>query len=135
MKRLALSTAALLVALSPAVVGLLGNASFSGDIPVRVPTSAQVVDDESPSPTSTPAPSRTAAATPSPSRTLESAEPGDDRGGERPPGTSDDQPTSSATTRVGDDRGGLRGSSSTSAPSSSVDDRSGRSDHSGSDHS
>jgi uncharacterized membrane protein YgcG len=43
MKRLSITLAALLAALLPAAVGLWGNASFSQEVPVRVPASAEVV--------------------------------------------------------------------------------------------
>ncbi|MEP6815357.1 MAG: hypothetical protein ABI873_07400, partial [Marmoricola sp.] len=40
MKRIQIYLAAFALALLPAIVGLWGNASFSRDVPVRVPTSA-----------------------------------------------------------------------------------------------
>ena len=44
MKRIIITAAALL-AVVPASLGLVGNASFAQDIPVRVPSQASVLDD------------------------------------------------------------------------------------------
>ena len=81
MRRLLIVLAAGLAVTVPALVGLLGNASFAQRLPVRAPAATAPV-------TATPSPSHTA------------SEPGDDHGGDRPRGTSDDPP--------GDDHGGDR---------------------------
>jgi hypothetical protein len=73
--------AAIVAAAVPAVIGLWGNASFSQQLPVRVPASGQIV----------PMTSSTHSATPTPSSSSDV----DDRGGDTPR----DQPTES-----GDDR-------------------------------
>jgi len=62
MKRIIIAAAALL-AVVPASLGLLGNASFAQSIPVRVPSQASVLDDHGGLRTH--------------------AEPGDDNGGQR----------------------------------------------------
>jgi hypothetical protein len=114
MKRLLLISAGVLaacgVAAAPAVAGLTDNPSFSHQIPIRVPSQAnlpRLADDHGtdvPSPTSTIRPSR-------------SLEPGDDRGSssrEAEPG--DDRGSS---TEPGDDRGGNSGSGSSGSGSGS----------------
>ena len=76
----------------PAAVGLSGNPTFSRRIPVRVPTSAQVItyDDHGKAVAVHDArdarPSRSASTSTEPSRSARSSrepEPGDDRGGGR----------------------------------------------------
>jgi hypothetical protein len=54
MKRVAVLVAAVLCAAAPASVGLIGNASFSEDVPVRVPETAIVLDRTGGTPTPTP---------------------------------------------------------------------------------
>ncbi|MFB7893959.1 hypothetical protein ACFC1I_17295 [Microbacterium sp. NPDC056044] len=88
-KHILLGAAALVLVAVPAVIGLWGNSSFAQSVPVRVPSSGQVV---------TPTP---ALPTPSPSATV------DDHGGDVPR----DQ-----RTEPGDDRD-LNGTGSTDAPS------------------
>src|SRR5207342_351948 len=79
MKTRLLLGAAVVAAAIPAVIGLWGNASFSQDLPVRVPASGQVVPlTPTPTPTSTPTPSATSTPTPSPSAGV------DDHGGDTP---------------------------------------------------
>jgi hypothetical protein len=126
MKRALLIAALTLAAAAPASLGLVGNASFGRDVPVRVPTSAILLDNHGGelqptmkqvvrSATTTPrhlakntvivAPTRATAnhsatsigSTPAPTTTTMAAEPGDDNGGI----------TSRATPRVepGDDNG------------------------------
>ena len=125
MKTRLLIGAAVIVAAVPAVIGLWGNASFSQDVPVRIPASGQIVP-LSPAPTATPSDSPTPSA--SPSEGLDDhggetprdqrTEPGDDRdvqGGVTVPGS---------TTEPGDDNGG----------SSHGGDDSGADDHGGSGH-
>jgi len=95
MKRLLLILAAIVatggIAATPAVAGLAGNPSFSHQIPVPVPRSAQspqFADDhgrDGAVPTASPSPTR-------------HAEPGDDRGG-----------SGSGHAEPGDDRGGATG--------------------------
>ncbi|MGI8668155.1 MAG: hypothetical protein ACR2N4_19350 [Jatrophihabitans sp.] len=137
MKRLLIGAgigAAALIAAAPAVAGLAGNPSFSHDLPVRVPSQAQVVSfddhghqqvEHSTGRTASPTDTRTAVPT---SRTTEpgddhsgarsstSTEPGDDHGGTRnsatPSVTRTAVPTS-RTTEPGDDHGGTRSSTST----------------------
>jgi hypothetical protein len=112
MKRLLLILAGALVAggaaATPAVAGLAGNPSFSHEIAVRVPTTAQTpvfADDHGHHPATTPS-----ATTPADDRGGRSphAEPGDDRGGVTPhlePGD-DRGGASTLTAEPGDDRGG-----------------------------
>jgi hypothetical protein len=78
-KRILIGAGALVLAAVPATIGLWGNASFAESVPVRVPSSGQVV-------VMTPAPSVTT--TPSPSASIDDGgdvprdqrvEPGDDR--------------------------------------------------------
>jgi hypothetical protein len=97
-------TASVLAA-APAVAGLVGNSSFSQQIPVPVPSGAHQVhqvEDRLVVNSSSPASS-------APSRTRH-AEPGDDRGGV------------TRTAEPGDDRGGSTTSTTSAAPS---DDRGG----------
>ena len=87
MKRIIIAGAALL-AVVPASIGLLGNASFAQSVPVRVPPHATVLDDRG-------------GLTPH-------AEPGDDKGGLTPhaePG--DDRSGLTPHAEPGDDRSGL----------------------------
>ncbi len=87
MKRIIIAGAALL-AVVPASIGLLGNASFAQSVPVRVPPHATVLDDRG-------------GLTPH-------AEPGDDKGGLTPhaePG--DDRSGLTPHAEPGDVRGGL----------------------------
>lgn len=60
MKRLSLYLSAIALALVPAAIGLLGNASFSEAVPVRVPPSAQVAATTSPTPNASSSPSGSA---------------------------------------------------------------------------
>ena len=101
MKRIGFVVAGVLAALVPAVGGMWGNATFSRAVPVRVPSSAEVV-----TPAATPAPPSAS----TPSARHGTREPGDDHGG--------------ATPRVqrsepGDDHGGATRAPSTSASSTS----------------
>jgi hypothetical protein len=94
--RILLGAAALVLVAVPAVVGLWGNASFAGSVPVPVPASGEVV---TPAPSTAPTPST--APSPSDDRGGEKprddrVEPGDDRDGDRDGGGS---------TSGGDDRG------------------------------
>jgi hypothetical protein len=93
------AAAALLVAGVPAFLGLTSNASFSRDVPVRVPEQAQVATPATPTPTRTPARATDDDGTPDQGRG--EVEPGDDHGGDVP---RDDR------TEAGDDHGGTRGS-------------------------
>ena len=61
MKRIQIYAAAIVAALVPAVLGLWGNASFSQDLPVRVPAEAETTS-------ATPTPSRTPTSSPTPRR-------------------------------------------------------------------
>ena len=74
MKRIGIIVTAVLAALVPAVGGMWGNATFSRAVPVRVPSSAEVV-----TPAATPASSSTA----TPSVRTTTRQPGDDHGGAR----------------------------------------------------
>lgn len=121
MIRIALAIGATVAALVPATVGLVGNGTFSQNVPVRIPGTAQVL----PADDSTPGPSASA-----------SPEAGDDHGGDRPrdsrtePGDDRDSrsPSASAGHDAGDDHGGDRSRSGS-------DDRRGSDDRSGSDDS
>jgi hypothetical protein len=75
------AAAALLVAGVPAFLGLTSNASFSRDVPVRVPEQAQVATPATPTPTRTPARASDDDGTPDQGRG--EVEPGDDHGGTR----------------------------------------------------
>jgi hypothetical protein len=97
MKRLALYAVLVAAALVPATTGLLANASFSQEVPVRTPPQAQLLVDDGPSATS----SATPTTSPSPSATTRHAEPGDDHGGDR-------DRTTTRTDEPGDDHGGDR---------------------------
>ena len=91
-----LAAAALLVAGVPAYLGLTSNASFSRDVPVRVPEQAQVVTpSRATAPPRTPTPTRATNDDGTPDQGRGEAEPGDDHGGEVPRAT---------RTEAGDDR-------------------------------
>jgi len=144
MKALLLISAGIVAAgavAAPAFAGLNDNPSFSHQIPIRVPTQAQVqplADDHGSD--SRPAPSPTAVRTPP-----RHAEPGDDHGGDRAQGSREPEPgddRGSDTTHAepGDDRGSDtthaepgddRGSDTTHAEPG--DDHGGRSGHRGDD--
>lgn len=47
MGRFSVFVVAVLLAVTPAVIGLFGNASFSTDVPVRVPSRATLLDQHS----------------------------------------------------------------------------------------
>jgi hypothetical protein len=105
-----IAAAACIAAAAPAVAGLSGNPSFSHDVPVSVPSQAQLVqfddhgrvrgsDDRARTPTSTPTATRHGEPEPGDDRGA-ATEPGDDRGTATEPG--DDR---GATTEPGDDRG------------------------------
>jgi hypothetical protein len=99
MKALLLISAGIVAAgavAAPAFAGLNDNPSFSHQIPIRVPSQAQVrqtVDDHGSDSRPAPSPSPTSVRTPS-----RHAEPGDDRGGDRTSGSREPEP--------GDDHGG-----------------------------
>jgi hypothetical protein len=118
MKRLALITAALLVAMTPAALGLWGNASFSQAVPVQVPERGQVVTVTVPAPTAS---SRTASSSPTAptgrvTRTGDDhggdvpreqrTEPGDDRDRQGAVSTTAPRPSASTATTEADDHGG-----------------------------
>ena len=113
MRKLLVALVAGVVVTVPAVIGLFGNASFAQRLPLRSPASSS-----SPSETDSPEPGDDHGGD-RPAGVSDDA-PGDDHGGDRPAGVSDDAP--------GDDHGGDRARSS--------EDNSGRgSDSSGSDDS
>ena len=88
MKRIILAAAALL-AVVPASLGLLGNASFAQSVPVSVPSQATVLDDKG-GLTTTP-------------------EPDDDKGGlTTTPEPDDDKGGLTTTPEPGDDKSGHR---------------------------
>ena len=130
----ATSLAAVGIAAAPAVAGLAHNASFSHNLPVRVPVHAQAVQagedhaltvtSKSPSKSATATRSATASATP----TGRHSEPGDDRGTHRTTEPGDDKGglRTTATTEPGDDKGGLRTTARPSAtPTAAADDHGG----------
>ncbi|TFD91100.1 hypothetical protein E3T61_09540 [Cryobacterium lactosi] len=96
MKRIIIGTVAAALVAVPATIGLWGNASFSQEVPVRVPASGQVVE-----PSSTPS---------------NSSSPIDDNGGDTPR----DQ-----RIEPGDDRDVQGGSPASGAPSDGADDNGG----------
>jgi len=100
MKRIIIAGAALL-AVVPASIGLIGNASFAQSVPVRVPSQATVLDDRGGlSPYAEPGDDKGGLSP--------HAEPGDDKGGLSPhaePG--DDKGGLSPHAEPGDDKGGL----------------------------
>ena len=85
MRKLLIALVAGVAVTVPAAIGLFGNASFAQRLPVSSPSSSA-------------SPSEVESTTPAPSPT--EPEPGDDHGGDRPAGVSDDAP--------GDDHGGDR---------------------------
>jgi hypothetical protein len=85
-----LATAALVLAGVPAAIGLTSNASFSRDVPVRVPEQAQTV---SPTPGDDDG---------TPDRGRQATEAGDDRDGDVPR----DERTEAGDDRSGEDRSG-----------------------------
>ena len=98
MKRILIGTAVAALVTVPAVVGLWGNASFSQQVPVRVPASGQVASP-SPTPSGTPeGVDGNGGDTPRDQRT----EPGDDRDVQG--GTP--APSPSASSDTADDHGG-----------------------------
>ena len=112
----ATSLAAVGIAAAPAVAGLAHNASFSHNLPVRVPVDAQAVQGEDHALTvASKTPSRSATstrgATPSATATGRHSEPGDDRGGHRTTEPGDDR--GRGTTEPGDDKGGVRTTAAT----------------------
>jgi hypothetical protein len=92
-----LAAAALLVAGVPAYLGLTSNASFSRDVPVRVPEQAQVVS-----------PTRAAAPTSTPTRTAGTNDDGtpDQGRGEVEAGDDHGDVPRDDRTEIGDDHGG-----------------------------
>jgi hypothetical protein len=129
-----LATAALVVAGVPAAVGLAGNASFTRDLPVRVPEQAQ---------TTTPTSAPTASDDGTADQGRGEVEPGDDHGGDVPRDArteaGDDRDHSSGSSghhaEPGDDHGGTRGhdGSDDDATHDATDDHGGTSGHDGSD--
>ena len=118
MRKLLIALVAAAAVTVPASVGLFGNASFAQRLPVRSP-----VNSVSPSHTASPEPGDDHGGD-RPAGVSDDA-PGDDHGGDRPAGVSDDAP--------GDDHGGDRartgadgsGSGSGRSGGHSSDDRSG----------
>jgi hypothetical protein len=131
MKTRILIGTALVVAAIPAIIGLWGNASFSQDLPVRVPASGQIVLlDPSPSPT----PSTSDTPSPSPSASF------DDNGGDVPrdqrtePGDDRDVQGSTGSTVGTDDSGHHDGSDDSGHGGSGSGDDDSSDDHGGSGH-
>ena len=89
MKRFIIIAAAALLAAVPATLGLVGNASFAQNVPVRVPSQANLVNDKG------------GLRTPSPSSTTED---NDDNGGQSG-STSGDDSNSGKDDNVGDSSG------------------------------
>ncbi|MDO8383584.1 MAG: hypothetical protein Q7T17_11490, partial [Microbacterium sp.] len=134
MKTRILIGAAVIVAAVPAVIGLWGNASFSQELPVRVPASGKVLlldPTPSPTPTSSDSPSL------SPSASF------DDDGGDLPrdqriePGDDRDVQGSTGSDDSTDDSGHQSGSDDSDSESGSDDsgDQSGSDDSSSDDSS
>jgi hypothetical protein len=125
MKLIAIIGTTALLAAAPASIGLIGNTSFSEDVPVRVPATATLLDSQG-SPTASPSHR---------SHPRGEAEPADDHGGDRPSGThgeaepgddhGGDRPRDTRT-EVGDDHGGH-------GEAESGDDHSGHGGHGGDD--
>ena len=112
MKRIII-TAATLLAVAPASLGLLGNASFAQNIPVNVPSQASVLDDRG--------------------GLRPHAEPGDDKGGQNTPAEAgDDKGDQNTHAEPGDDKGSDSGSGKgdTGADDSLKSSRDGGSGHS-----
>ena len=116
----ALGVAAIAVAAAPAVAGLAGNASFSHEVPVQVPSKARIahpVDDHGRDASHHASPTSTAALSPEPGDDRgRHAEPGDDRGRSTEPGddrnsASSDSPGvfSTGEPQPGDDHGAHSG--------------------------
>lgn len=126
-----LATAALVVAGVPAAVGLAGNASFTRDVPVRVPLQAQ---------TTTPSSASTADDDGTADRGRGGVEPGDDRSGDVPRArrteTGDDHGGAIHHAEPGDDRGDDHGGTSgrDSSDDSTHSTTAGSSHDSGDDH-
>lgn len=128
MKRLLIATGITVAALTvatPAVASLSGNPSFSHKLPVRVPSSAQVVkfddhgvevSDRSDSQSSRHE-SRRATSSPSPSATSTRTEPGDDHGVDP-----NDDRSGTATSEPGDDNGVDPIGASTATPTAATSD-------------
>jgi hypothetical protein len=109
----AVAVAAGAIAAAPAIAGLAGNPSFSQQIPVRVPSQAQLVQAAEQEPSRTPSSSAvpTRSMTPEPGDRQRTAhpEPGDDRGrGSSHAEPGDDRGRGSSHPEPGDDRGGRR---------------------------
>jgi len=130
MKRLALLGTLAILAATPAAIGLIGNASFSESVPVRLPAVASLLDDSG----------NTVRPVDSPSAHPEA---GDDHGGDRDRGgraESDDDrgrrvepsDTSSHHAESGDDHGGDR---DRGRRAESGDDHGGHGGHDGDDNS
>jgi hypothetical protein len=147
MKRMIIGGAAIVLAVTPAVIGLWSNPSFSATVPVRVPASGQIVLP-TPSPSAsddhggdTPRDQRTEpgddrdanGGTPSPSPSP-SATRGDDHGGDTP---RDQRTEPGDDRRSGGDRGGHGGDDDRSGHGGgkgSDDGRHGGDDRAGDDH-
>lgn len=126
-----IAAAACIAAAAPAVAGLSGNPSFSHDVPVRVPSRAQLVqfddhglvrgaedrtDVRAGTPRGTPTAARRGEPEPGVDRSATTepgddrgtvTEPGDDRGGVTEPGddSGSDTPAVAVTAEPGDDSG------------------------------
>ncbi len=109
MKFIAIIGTTALLAAAPASIGLIGNTSFSEDVPVRVPATATLLDSQG-SPTASPSHR---------SHPRGEAEPADDHGGDRPSGTHGEA-------EPGDDHGGH-------GEAESGDDHGGHGGHDGDD--
>jgi hypothetical protein len=133
-----LATAALVVAGVPAAIGLAGNASFTRDIPVRVPDQAQTTspasvptasddgtDDQGPGEVE---PGDDHSAVPGDEATEGADDHGDDAAGED---VGDDHGGDTAGHDAGDDHGGTSGSDDGSATSDDHGGTSGRDGGSG----
>ena len=101
MKLIAVIGTTALLAAAPASIGLIGNTSFSEDVPVRVPATATLLDSQG-SPTASPSHR---------SHPRGDAEPGDDHGGDRPSGTRGEAEPGDdhGEAESGDDHGGHGG--------------------------
>jgi hypothetical protein len=128
-----IAAAALLVAGVPAYLGLTSNASFSRDLPVRVPEQAQVViPTQAAAPTRTPTPTRATDDDGTPDQGRGEVEAGDDHGDDNGDVPRDDR------TEIGDDHGGDVPRDDRTEAGDDRDGTSGRDDsdsHSGSDDS
>lgn len=146
----AIATAASGVAATPAVVGLVGNPSFSHDIPVRVPDTAKSpelpavenggdhsspVTSIAPALTRSPEPSDTKGEdSPAPAATHDdpSAEPTEDNPSSEPTESGDDHGGATATVSRQDDATGTHSESPSPEPSRTESGQTGTSDGSGS---